>query len=431
MKQLLLVSLLALALAVVHGQAVGQYIWTKDAGNPVLSGGVAGTWNRHLFVPAVLYNADSSRYEMWFGASSGPNPYWAPYRVGFAVSKDGIDWTMHPSPVVSPDSGTWDAYTIERPFVIRENGLYKMWYSGNATGSPPIYVGYATSSDGIHWTKYPGNPVLGPGSSAWEAGGPGCICIVPFPGGYRLWYAAINANGTASNIGYAVSIDGVTWERDTLNNPILRAGSSGQWDYPFVSQPRLFHHGDTYYMYYIGYSSDGSLVHVGAAVSNDTGRTWSKHAQNPVLSDSPYQWDGSFVQLGSVLLRGDTLHMWYSGSRINTTWYLWRIGHATSQLVTGIVDGDAKVPRRFSLSQNYPNPFNPTTTIRYALSSRSDVRLTVVNSLGQLVATLVQGEQEAGWYESVFDATGLASGVYLYRLQAGDLVQTRKLILIH
>ena len=94
------------------------------------------------------------------------------------------------------------------------------------------------------------------------------------------------------------------------------------------------------------------------------------------------------------------------------------------------VQASPQTPGLFLLEQNYPNPFNPSTTIRYGLPSRSHVTLTVVNTLGQEVATLVQGEQEAGFHEAVFDATGLASGVYLYRLTAGSYVETRKLVLV-
>ena len=91
---------------------------------------------------------------------------------------------------------------------------------------------------------------------------------------------------------------------------------------------------------------------------------------------------------------------------------------------------DSNIPREFSLSQNYPNPFNPSTTIRYGLPQRSHVTLTVVNTLGQQVANLAQGEQEIGYHAVRFDATALASGVYLYRLQAGDFVQTKKLVVV-
>ncbi|MEW6510745.1 MAG: T9SS type A sorting domain-containing protein [Bacteroidota bacterium] len=83
-----------------------------------------------------------------------------------------------------------------------------------------------------------------------------------------------------------------------------------------------------------------------------------------------------------------------------------------------------------SLSQNYPNPFNPSTHIAYSLTARGFVTLRVFNSLGQAVATLVEGIQDAGEHEVIFDGSGLASGVYLYRLRAGDYVQTRRLVLV-
>jgi hypothetical protein len=88
------------------------------------------------------------------------------------------------------------------------------------------------------------------------------------------------------------------------------------------------------------------------------------------------------------------------------------------------------VPEGFALQQNYPNPFNPSTTIRYGLPYRSTVTLTVYNTLGQKVRTLVQGTLEAGNYEVTFDGTGLASGVYYYRIQAGSFVETKKLLLL-
>ena len=88
------------------------------------------------------------------------------------------------------------------------------------------------------------------------------------------------------------------------------------------------------------------------------------------------------------------------------------------------------LPSGYSLEQNYPNPFNPSTTIRYGLPRKSVVQLTVFNTLGQRVATLVQEEQEAGYHEVKFEASGLSSGVYFYRLTAGNFVQTRKLLLL-
>jgi len=85
---------------------------------------------------------------------------------------------------------------------------------------------------------------------------------------------------------------------------------------------------------------------------------------------------------------------------------------------------------KYLLEQNYPNPFNPSTTIRYALPERGVVSLAVFNSLGQEVASLVEGSQEPGYHEVRFDGSSLSSGVYFYRLRAGEAMLTRSLVLV-
>lgn len=89
-----------------------------------------------------------------------------------------------------------------------------------------------------------------------------------------------------------------------------------------------------------------------------------------------------------------------------------------------------ELPAQLALDQNYPNPFNPTTTIQYALPESGHIRLDVFNVLGQRVATLINGEQTAGFHSLQFDGSRLSSGVYLYRLQTGNQVITRKMLLL-
>ena len=90
-----------------------------------------------------------------------------------------------------------------------------------------------------------------------------------------------------------------------------------------------------------------------------------------------------------------------------------------------------ELPGLFRLDQNYPNPFNPTTTIGYNLPQAAHVTLCVDNELGQEVARLFDGNKLAGMYSEKFDGTGLASGVYFYRLETGSFVAVRKLMLVN
>lgn len=88
------------------------------------------------------------------------------------------------------------------------------------------------------------------------------------------------------------------------------------------------------------------------------------------------------------------------------------------------------IPTEFALANAYPNPFNPTTTIDYSISEPCHVTLTVFNVAGQEVATLVNGEMEVGNFDVTFDAADLASGVYFYKLNAGDFSAIKKMTLV-
>jgi hypothetical protein len=100
-----------------------------------------------------------------------------------------------------------------------------------------------------------------------------------------------------------------------------------------------------------------------------------------------------------------------------------------SRLVLSEGENVVSSPVEYCLSQNYPNPFNPSTMIRYSLAKQSHVRLVVFNALGQEVFVLTDADRAAGYHEVRFDAGSLASGVYVYRLQAGDFMETKRMIL--
>jgi hypothetical protein len=97
---------------------------------------------------------------------------------------------------------------------------------------------------------------------------------------------------------------------------------------------------------------------------------------------------------------------------------------------TGVTDAGEVLPTQYRLDQAYPNPFNPNTTIPYALRETGHTRLAVYNVLGQQVALLVDDVRQAGEHRVTFDGRRLGSGVYFYRLEAGDFVKTRKVVLM-
>jgi hypothetical protein len=97
---------------------------------------------------------------------------------------------------------------------------------------------------------------------------------------------------------------------------------------------------------------------------------------------------------------------------------------------TDISNSDNQIPNKFSLGQNYPNPFNPSTRIQYQVSSNSQVNLKVYDVLGNEVATLVDEYKPAGNYEIEFSAENLSSGIYFYKLQSNNFVETKKMILL-
>ena len=136
----------------------------------------------------------------------------------------------------------------------------------------------------------------------------------------------------------------------------------------------------------------------------------------------------SSIQLGFALLAGtDLIDLQANADAAKILW---------DELFADEVDEmKPKIPTEFSLKQNYPNPFNPTTSIQYELSKLSNVEMTIYNMLGQIIRTLVKERQSAGFYSMQWDGKNdageqVASGVYLYRIKAGDFTQTRKMLLL-
>jgi hypothetical protein len=100
------------------------------------------------------------------------------------------------------------------------------------------------------------------------------------------------------------------------------------------------------------------------------------------------------------------------------------------KIVDAIAEETFEIPKVFALYQNYPNPFNPTTTISYDVPKQSLVNIKVYDIIGREIAELVNDQHAAGAYKILWNAKGYASGVYYYRITAGDFVSVKKLVLV-
>jgi predicted GH43/DUF377 family glycosyl hydrolase len=333
-KLFLLITFLFLS----SSDLLAQYNWTRYPNNPIMSGSGAGTWDKHVFLPSVVFNSDLNRYEMWYNGSYGPEVSWRPYKVGFAWSPDGINWTKYSgNPVLAPDAGTWDEESVEMGNVIKDGGIYKMWYCGKANNT--WQLGYATSPDGITWTKYAGNPVLSAGTDGWEAGGVLWCCVLPEAGGYTMYYTGTNTSETYYRIGRATSPDGINWQRDVAHNPVISVGSANQWDDRAACAPQCTFYNNKYYLVYTGWAANLYGNKIGLATSPD-GITWTKYANNPALNlGASGSWDGNYVEGGTIMFVQDKFWMWYDGSRDDTAVNLWRIGLATAPVTDPLIAG--------------------------------------------------------------------------------------------
>jgi photosystem II stability/assembly factor-like uncharacterized protein len=187
--------------------------------------------------------------------------------------------------------------------------------------------------------------------------------------------------------------------------------------------------------------------------TNDGGENWQEKAINFQINDMFFEDSLHGMAVGcDTDEKGIVIEIWDGGANWTTQveglsaplnalyfkdGYGWAVGGdglvlRTDDGLNWIDQNISKIyPSKLSLSQNYPNPFNPATAIGYQLSAVSDVEISIYNLLGQKIVTLVKEQQNAGYHQVQWDATGFASGLYYYRLSTSSgFVQTRKLVLI-
>lgn len=192
----------------------------------------------------------------------------------------------------SLESAAFDHFGVSQPSVIKDGGTYKMWYSGQDEADASTYLkfGYATSPDGVNWTKSASNPVFQgePSQSDIYVSNP---TVIKDGSKYWMWYAGYRVvnNRRLGEIYLASSDDGINWTRENVDRngnvqPVLNVGTPQTWEDLDVRPGRVIKIGNTYSMWYTGRSQDGSAG-IGYATSTN-GLIWNKAGTNPVITNA-------------------------------------------------------------------------------------------------------------------------------------------------
>ncbi len=345
-----------------------------------LVAGVSGT-----FVPGTIYRSTddgASWTDVNNGisvntginglASVGSNVFAAASSGGYLSTDGGVNWTL-----MSGNGGFPARTTVN--FTFAQGSTF--FAGGSGTGI------LLSTNGGTQWTVA-------------DSGVPSNVTVSAFGGNGSNVFAATSVGLYESRDGgltWAVSDSGLP--ADISLNTCTVSGNAGATILAAPTQSN----GEDYSEY----------------LSTDGGSSW-----NPIDDGMiPATVACSLVDSNRIFL-GIT----YGGAAGGSQWGVWYWSLKPLTSVRG--SGLAARPTNFQLDQNYPNPFNPTTVISYKLSAVSNVTLKVYDILGREVARLVNEKQSAGNYSVTFDGSRLASGVYFYRLAAGDFVSVKKLVLL-
>ena len=238
----------------------------------------------------------------------------------------------------------------------------------------------------------------------------------PHPTSYIVYTGSVQQNGTHSVTAMLRSVS-----NDYNELILLSKNQNSSWQVDttqlnekyYTVEPSIYK--DTTYLYlYRNSTYTGSIIKF----------TKTNGFSEPI----PMVMEDTTEQLLNIKSLSDaSLPFAYIVKNTNNTYFL-KIGHIYNN-TTDVKNKNKPLISDFVLKQNYPNPFNPTTTIRFSIPQAGNVNLSIYNILGEKVAVLTNGYKQAGNYEVTFNAGSLSSGIYFYRLKAGNFMQIKKMIL--
>ncbi len=306
-------------------------VWEKYRGNPVLGGDLGTCFD-------ISMSKMDGKYRMWFS--------WRPRRgIGYAESDDGLHWHPTPDTVLGPDpDSAIEDLEVTRPYVLAGPDGYTMWYAGH--GPDRVVICRATSSDGLRWQRH--GAVLEP-DLPWEKAALMCPSVLrDGTGTYHLWYSG-GERYEPDAIGYATSPDGIIWTR-VGDTPVLRPDPGAAWESARVAGAHVFRHDGWLYAAYIGFADGFEDSAIGIARSSD-GIHWQRHVGNPVLArGAPGGFDSINVYKPFVIVEGDVWRMWFNASSPRTGTdtshdnRIEQVGHACCRFVFQPTTGGIHTP---------------------------------------------------------------------------------------
>jgi predicted GH43/DUF377 family glycosyl hydrolase len=268
--------------------------WVKYQANPVL-GGSYGT----CFDVSVLRT--DGNYRMWFS--------WRPKAsIALVRSQDGYHWSQ-PEIALAPNQASGWEDDLNRPAVIQQGGKYHQWFTGQANGHSAI--GYATSVDGVSWKRMSDQPVLSP-TQPWEKVAVMCPDVLwdSHDQVYKMWYSG-GEQYEPDAIGYATSPDGLHWTKHA-DNPIFQADPQIEWEKAKVTACQVVKQDGWYLLFYIGFR-DVDHAQIGVARSRNGVTDWRRSPANPIVRPTPGGWDADACYKPYAIFDGKQWLLWYNG----------------------------------------------------------------------------------------------------------------------
>ncbi|MFB6318011.1 hypothetical protein [Saccharicrinis sp. FJH54] len=290
--------------------ALPHTIWSLYSNNPVIStSGEPDEWDGLLVdAPTIVNFKDTLR--MWYEGSTSA-PFDGTINIGYAWSTDGMKWDKLPHPVLKARPDGWAYPHLACPIVIIDEDTLKMWIGGGTVTSTGMMIGYATSNNGINW-KWKDNPVI-TGNFDWNKDGVLPGPVIKEDGLYKMWFIggvgpyAFPTTNTMWQTGYATSLNGIQWS--VRKEPVFKVGES--FDKSTAVCGSVIKIKDTYEMWYSGstmLTGGYPIAKIGYATSED-GIRWQRYSHNPVISRSKNS-TGLFSP--RVLIDHNKFVMWFS-----------------------------------------------------------------------------------------------------------------------